>query len=389
MVLESGWLRERAGACVLTGSLPALAIPATLHDSLKVRLDRLATVKEVAQWGATLGRAFPYDLLQAVAPWDDATLQHALVRLVEAELLYQRGLPPAATYLFKHALIQEAAYQLLLKSRRQEAHQRIAQVLEMQFPQTVDTQPELVAHHYTAAGLHQLAVVYWQRADNLALQASACGNVGRAEEGLSLVAEALAMVHRMGKQLDESGLYRLKRDLLLRCTGQTLQSGGRSLEAEAEACFRQAIDVARRQQAKSFELRAAMSLSRLWQRQGKRDSCCPRSTAGSPRPSRPPTLAEVGVIGGGPRLLPGEVSLAYHGLLRWDERPAGTRQALEVLRQPLEEGLLYQSFHAYLRLRGPGGAHRAGRDPDRHVRNTVVSSGDALSQGVPGMPNSC
>jgi predicted ATPase/class 3 adenylate cyclase len=173
MVLESGLLREQAGAYELTGPLPSLAIPATLHDSLMARLDRLATVKEVAQLGATLGRAFPYDLLQAVAPWDEATLQHALARLVEGELLYQRGLPPDATYLFKHALIQEAAYQSVLKSRRQQAHQRIAQVLEERFPDTAQTQPELLAHHFTEAGLNAQAVPYWQRAGQRAVERSA------------------------------------------------------------------------------------------------------------------------------------------------------------------------------------------------------------------------
>jgi predicted ATPase len=173
MVLESGLLREQAGAYELTGPLPALAIPATLQDSLMARLDRLAAVKEVAQWGATLGRAFRYDLLQAAAPWDDETLQQALARLVEAELLYQRGLPPAATYLFKHALIQEAAYQSWLRSRRQQAHYRIAQVLETQFPEMAQTQPELLAHHYTEAGLYAQAVSYWQCAGQRALERSA------------------------------------------------------------------------------------------------------------------------------------------------------------------------------------------------------------------------
>jgi predicted ATPase len=173
LVLESGLLRERADAYELTGPLPALAIPATLHDSLMARLDRLATVKEVTQLGATLGRSFPYDLLQAVAPWDEATLQHALARLVEAELLYQRGLPPAATYLFKHALIQEAAYQSVLRSRRQQVHQRIAQVLEDRFPDTAQTQPELLAHHYTEAGLAAQAVPCWLRAGQHAIQRSA------------------------------------------------------------------------------------------------------------------------------------------------------------------------------------------------------------------------
>ena len=110
-------------------------------------------MKGVAQLGATLGREFSYDLLQAVPPWDDATLQRGLHQLVEAEFVYQRGLPPQATYLFKHALIQDAAYQSLLRSTRQQYHQRIAQVLEAQFPATAETQPELLAQHYTEAGL--------------------------------------------------------------------------------------------------------------------------------------------------------------------------------------------------------------------------------------------
>jgi tetratricopeptide (TPR) repeat protein len=555
-VLESGLLQERDDRYALTGPLPPLAIPATLHDSLMARLDRLGAAKAVAQLGATLGREFPYEVLQAVATVDEAGLQHALARLVEAELLYQQGLPPQASYRFKHALIQEAAYQSLLKSTRQQAHQRIAQVLEAEFQQTVEARPELLAHHYTEAGLNQLAVVCWQRASQRALQASAyaeaiahlttglelletlpdgaertqqeltlqitlgralmaikgyaapevvqayararelcqqvgatpqlfeslmglcvfyqgraefetarelgdqllrlaqngqdptllvwahntmgyilhlmgelvlarthleqslaiydpqqhraygfvfdpgvdglcmlaqvlqmlgypdqalqksqealalaralahpfslaaalretagvhrrrgeqqlaqalqkegielcreqgfaqelaqgmvmhgpdlvrqgqeeagiaqmrqglaalratgteaelpwllsmlaaaCGNVGRAEEGLSLIDEALALVHRTGKRLDEAGVYRVKGELLLKTRGQRLASEGRSLESEVEGCFRQALDIARHQQAKSLELRAAMSFSRLLQRQGKR-----------------------------------------------------------------------------------------------------------------------
>ena len=119
-ILEAGLVQEDAGRYVLTGPLPPLAIPATLQDALMARLDRLAVVKEVAQLGAVLGREFAYELLRAVAPLDEATLQQALARLVEAELLYQRGLPPQATYVFKHALIQDAAYQSLLKSTRQQ-----------------------------------------------------------------------------------------------------------------------------------------------------------------------------------------------------------------------------------------------------------------------------
>src|SRR4029450_10706671 len=117
------------------------------------RLDHLVTAKAVAQYAAVIGRQFPYALLQAVSQLDDATLQRELARVVEAELVFQRGLPPQVTYIFKHALVADPAYQSLLKSTRQQYHQRIALVLEAQFPDTVETQPELLAHHWTAAGL--------------------------------------------------------------------------------------------------------------------------------------------------------------------------------------------------------------------------------------------
>jgi TOMM system kinase/cyclase fusion protein len=172
MVLESGLLQEREERYELTSPLPPLAIPTTLHDSLMARLDRLAAVKGLAQLGATLGREFAYELLQAVAPWDEGTLQRGLHQLVAAEFLYQRGLPPQATYRFKHALIQDAAYQSLLRSTRQQHHQRIGQVLEARFPEVCETQPELLAHHYTEAGLNAQAISYWQRAGQRAVERS-------------------------------------------------------------------------------------------------------------------------------------------------------------------------------------------------------------------------
>ena len=152
-ILESGHLKEVDGHYELTGSFSTFAIPATLQDSLMARLDRLVTAKAVAQYAAVIGRQFSYALLQAVSQLDEATLQRELGRLVEAEIVYQRGVPPQATYIFKHALIQDAAYESLLKSTRQHYHQRIAQVLEAQFPETAEAQPELLAHHYTEAGL--------------------------------------------------------------------------------------------------------------------------------------------------------------------------------------------------------------------------------------------
>jgi predicted ATPase len=137
------------------------------------RLDRLVTAKAVAQYAAVIGRQFTYPLLQTVSQLDASTLQRELGRLVAAEIVYQRGVPPQATYVFKHALIQDAAYESLLKSTRQRYHQRIAQVLEARFPETVEAQPELVAHHYTEAGLSAQALPYWQRAGQRALEHSA------------------------------------------------------------------------------------------------------------------------------------------------------------------------------------------------------------------------
>src|SRR5262249_16735520 len=151
------------------------------------------TVKALAQLGATLGREFSYALLQAVSPWDEGTLQRGLQQLVEAEFLYQQGLPPQAMYVFKHTLIQETAYQSLLRSTRQQYHQRIARVLEARFPATSETQPELLAHHYTEAGLRERALPYWQQAGQRALQRSAnleaVSHVTRGLEVLSTLPE--------------------------------------------------------------------------------------------------------------------------------------------------------------------------------------------------------
>jgi predicted ATPase len=173
MLLASPLLREETDQYVLTGPLRAVAIPDTLQDALMARLDQLNRAKEVAQLGAVVGREFAYDLLQAIAPQDEETLQAGLAQLVGAELLYQRGRPPRARYIFKHALIQDAAYASLLKSTRQQVHQQVAQVLETRFSALVETQPELVAQHYTAAGCHEQAVVYWQRAGQQASDRSA------------------------------------------------------------------------------------------------------------------------------------------------------------------------------------------------------------------------
>ena len=172
-LLESGLLQLRQHEYELARALPSATIPGTLQDSLMARLDRLSKAKSVAQLGATLGREFSYKLLQAVSPLTDATLQNELKRLEEAELLYREGLPPEARYIFKHALIQEVAYESLLKGTRREFHEHIAKVLENQFPSTTESAPELLAHHYSQAALAERAIPYWMRAGQRALKRSA------------------------------------------------------------------------------------------------------------------------------------------------------------------------------------------------------------------------
>jgi len=169
-VLESDLLIDEGENYVLRGTLESLRIPATLHDSLMARLDRLLPVKEVAQIGAVIGREFDHDLLAAVAPMDASELDAALDAFMRSELIYQRGAAPQVTYVFKHALVQEAAYNSLLKTRRVELHRRIAEILETQFP---DTRPEIIARHYSAANYAARAVPYWRKAGQAALAPAA------------------------------------------------------------------------------------------------------------------------------------------------------------------------------------------------------------------------
>ena len=163
-ILEADFLLEGNDSYELTGSLAEVTIPATLQDSLMARLDRLPSIREVAQVGAVLGREFAYEMIHAIVSLEETKLHEGLEQLADAELLYQRGRPPRARYLFKHALVQDAAYQSLLKRTRQYYHQQVAEMLETQFPATIMSEPELVAHHYTEAGLAEKAIPYWQQA---------------------------------------------------------------------------------------------------------------------------------------------------------------------------------------------------------------------------------
>jgi predicted ATPase len=202
-LLESGQLKAVDGHYELVGSFSTFAIPATLQDSLMARLDRLMTAKVIAQLGATIGRQFSYALLQAVSQLDEVMLQHELGRLVEAEIVHRRGVPPQATYAFKHALIQDAAYASLLKSTRQQYHQRIATVLETQFPETAEAQPELIAHHYTEAGLNAQAVSYWHKAGQQAIERSAYVEaIAHLRQGLPLLQTLHETPERIQQEVD-------------------------------------------------------------------------------------------------------------------------------------------------------------------------------------------
>ena len=161
---------ERAVAAIPASSV---AVPASLHASLMARLDRLGSAKEVAQIGSVIGREFSHSLLEAVAGKPEAELQSALDRLVEAGLLFSQGVLPHATYLFKHALVQDAAYGTLLREPRRALHARIADALEDHFADIAENQPELLARHYTEAGLIEKAAAFWGKAGQRSLERSA------------------------------------------------------------------------------------------------------------------------------------------------------------------------------------------------------------------------
>jgi class 3 adenylate cyclase/tetratricopeptide (TPR) repeat protein len=206
-VLESGLLRGAGDHYELAGPLASFAIPTTLRDSLMARLDRLGPVKEIAQIGAAIGREFPYALLAAVADRAHDALGAALDRLVSSELIFRRGTAPDAIYSFKHVLVQDAAYQSLLKRRRQELHARIGNVLEELFPDTRDQVPEVLAHHHSEAGLVESAMDLWLVAGRSAIKRSAFKEaVEHLSKGLALLAQA------------KSGTDELERELQLRTT---------------------------------------------------------------------------------------------------------------------------------------------------------------------------
>src|SRR6266852_648904 len=213
-VLEAGILVENHDGYRLDGPLPPLAIPATLQDSLMARLDRLAPVREIAQIGAAIGREFSYSLARALVGRDAMALKNALAQLEQAGLVFRRGEPPEAVYSFKHALVRDAAYESVLKSRRQQLHGQIARALEERFADIVASQPEIVAHHFTEAGLVEPAIDYWLKAGQQAARRSA--NV----EALNHFARGLDLLPKI-----DDPMLRNKSELLLQTSlGHSLRS---------------------------------------------------------------------------------------------------------------------------------------------------------------------
>jgi len=242
-MLESGVLRETADGYAIDAPLPERAIPMTLRASLTARLDRLGPIKQVAQIGAAIGREFSHELIGAVASSTQADLDAALERLTESGLLSRHGTPPIATYSFKHALVQDAAYATMLKSRQRPLHARIAHVLVDRFPAMAENLPEVVARHFTDAGLASEAIGYWRKAGQLADTRSA------APEAVSSFERALSLLEAMPEStftLEQSFDIRLE----LRSSLQLLGEGRRVLERlrEAEALAERLNDDCRRGQ---------------------------------------------------------------------------------------------------------------------------------------------
>ena len=235
-VLESGSLIEKSGRYVATNSLGEIIIPATLHDSLMARLDRLGAVKEVAQTASAIGREFDYDLLASVSPLSFEKLRVALNELIDAELVFRRGRSEEGSYIFKHALVQDAAYGSQLKSKRQKLHERIAKMLQDRFPERVESKPELLAHHLTEAGMIEIAIKQWQKAGLRSLDASANA------EAASHLKKALGLLREIdtdGERVEEE--LSLQMPLAAACMAIQGWTGPETIEAlfrSRELCYR-------------------------------------------------------------------------------------------------------------------------------------------------------
>ena len=225
-VAESGVLCEQDGRWVLDGGLPPFAIPPTLRASLTARLDRLGPARQAAQIGAAFGREFSDELLQAVLPLPEAELRSALARLVASEMMLQRGTPPGALYRFKHALVQDAAHDSLPRDARRQLHQQIAAALEARYPELADSQPELLAQHYTEAEATEKSVAYWSKAGHHAVFRSAMTEAAaHFRAGLD---QAALLTDTSKRQRQELELWSALGTVLRAVEGQAATESGRA-----------------------------------------------------------------------------------------------------------------------------------------------------------------
>jgi class 3 adenylate cyclase/predicted ATPase len=261
-LLESGLMTDAGDHYKLAGPLPPLAIPANLHDSLMARLDRLAPVKELAQIGAVIGREFSHELIAAVADRPQEQLERELDQLVASELVFRRGSPPEATYSFKHALVKDAAYQSLLKSKRQQLHARVAQVFEKRLPVVAETQPELLAYHLTEAGLDEPAADAWARASRAALSRSAM------REAASSLSRAVGLLRKMPSSPDRQ---RLELELL-GALGVALTNTLGPGSSEAQAAHERAAQLSHELGDREGRFRARWNLWRVYNVRAEFDS---------------------------------------------------------------------------------------------------------------------
>ena len=259
MVLESGLLRDQSGELLLDGPLPSLAVPTTLQASLVARLDRLASVKDVAQIGATIGREFTFELISEVAAIDESELRNALERLTESGLVQRRGLPPNTTYAFKHALVQDAAYNTILRSRRQQLHARIANAIVNRFPSKAQAEPEVVAHHYQLGGEPKSALIYWSAAGDVADRRSASREAAtHYQAALKLLPEAD----------DSRELSEVELELNWKLGTALTQSAGYTSEV-AQECYTWARNIASQIGRADKYMRACLHLANFYYTAGK------------------------------------------------------------------------------------------------------------------------
>jgi class 3 adenylate cyclase/predicted ATPase len=235
-IVDSDVLHDAGAGYELRGPLPPNLVPVTLQDALMARLDRLESAKPIVQLGAAIGREFTYELLSAASGEDDSALNKQLERAVSSGLLQRWGVPPDATFVFKHALIQETAYQSLLRKTRQQYHQRIADALEQRFPAVTERRPELLAHHYTEAGAITQAIPYWRRAGNQAIARAAFA------EATSHLSRGLNVLESLptGPERDREALA------LWSTLGMALQAHRGYAAPEVEHAYRMAREVCQR-----------------------------------------------------------------------------------------------------------------------------------------------